>query len=217
MELKDVRKLAALGESDTIEFKRKAAHPDKIVKELVAFANTKGGFLLIGVNDDGTIPGLKYPEDDVYVLDKAITKYCKPPLKVHQQTIPISENRAVIVYNVPSSSRKPHYVIQDFKTRWGQAFVRFEDKSIKASREVREILKRSKRKKDIKFNYGEKERLLIAYLDKNQYITIDKFKELANLSTYKASQTLILLVLANILVIEPSDKDDLYRLKTIIS
>lgn len=213
MDFNDVRKLAARGESDTIEFKRKAAHPDKIVKEMVAFANTKGGFLLVGVNDDGTIPGLKHPEDEVYVLEKAIIKYCKPPLKLHQQTIPISEKRSVIVYNIPASKRKPHYVIRDFKTRWGQAFVRFDDKSIKASREVREILKRSNRKKDIKFNYGEKEQLLMSYLDKNRYITLNQFKTLANLSTYKASRTLVQLVLASVLVIEPSDKDDLYRLK----
>lgn len=213
MEFNDVKRLAAGGESETVEFKRKAAHPDKIVKELVAFANTRGGYLLIGVDDDGSIPGLKFPEDDAYVLDQAIKKYCKPSIKIRQETIPISEKRAVVLYHVSSSKKKPHYVITDFKTKWGQAFVRVEDKSIKASKEVREILKRSNKEKDIKFTYGEKERLLIDYLDKHENITLSQFKKLANLSTYRASRTLILLVLANVLAIEPNDKDDLYRLK----
>ncbi|GAA0188111.1 ATP-binding protein [Fulvivirga kasyanovii] len=215
MEFNDIKRLAAGGESETVEFKRKAAHPDKIVKELVAFANTRGGYLLVGVNDDGSIPGLKFPEDDAYVLDQAIKKYCKPALKVRQEIVPISENRAVVLYHVPQGKRKPYYVITDFETRWGQAFVRIEDKSIKASKEVREILKRSSKNKGVKFNYGEKERILIDYLDKNKNITLNQFKKLAHLNTYRASRTLVLLVLANVLSVEPSDKDDLYSLKAI--
>lgn len=213
MDFSDVRKLASHGESDTIEFKRKVAHPDKIVKELVAFANTKGGVLLVGVNDDGTIPGLKFPEDEAYALNEAIAKYCKPPLKLEQEIIPISEKRWVLAYNVSTSQKKPHYVIEDFKTRWGQAFVRVEDRSIKASKEVREILKRSNRSKDVKFNYGEKEKLLIDYLDKHEYITRDQLKKLTGVNSYIASRTLVLLVLANVLKIEPSEKGDRYRLK----
>ncbi|MBL6444869.1 ATP-binding protein [Fulvivirga sp. 29W222] len=213
MEFSDIKRLVAGGETETVEFKRKAAHPEKIVKELVAFANTRGGYLLIGVNDDSTIPGLKFPEDDAYALDEAIKKYCKPSLKVRKEIVPISEKRSVVLYHVPSGKKKPYYVITDFKTKWGQAFVRIDDKSIKASKEVREILKRSNKNKGVKFNYGEKERILIDYLDKNKSITLDQFKKLAQLNTYKASKTLVLLVLANVLSIKPSDKDDLYSLK----
>ncbi|UII34959.1 ATP-binding protein [Fulvivirga ulvae] len=215
MEFNDIKRLVAGGESETVEFKRKAAHPDKIVKELVAFANTKGGYLLVGVNDDGSIPGLKFPEDDAYALDQAINKYCKPSLKVRQEIVPISEKRAVVLYHVSPGKKKPYYVITDFETKWGQAFVRIDDKSIKASKEVREILKRGNKNKGVKFNYGEKEKILIDYLDKNKSITLNEFKKLAHLTTYSASRTLILLVLANVLSIEPSDKDDLYSLKAI--
>lgn len=213
MDFNDVRKLASHGESDTIEFKRKAAHPDKIVKELVAFANTKGGFLLVGVNDDGTIPGLKFPEDEAYALDQAIARYCKPPLALEQQIVPISEKRSVLVYNVKASEKKPHYVIEDFKTRRGKAFVRVKDKSIKASKEVWEILKRSSRNRDIKFNFGDKEKLLLNYLDQRGSITLAQFRELAGINTWTASRTLVLLVLANVLKVEPDDKSDIYMLK----
>lgn len=213
MDFRDIKRLAAQGENETIEFKRKAAHPDKIVKELVAFANTKGGYLLIGVNDDGSIPGLKFPEDEAYALDQAILKYCKPRLKLDQHIVPISENRGVVVYNIPSSRKKPHYVIQDMETKWGQAFVRVKDRSIQASREVREILKRSNRSKGVQFTYGNKERLLINYLHEHGHITLDQFKKLAGLKNYTASKTLILLVLANVLEIQPNEKSDIYTLK----
>ena len=213
MKLSEVKRLVAGGESETVEFKRKAAHPEKIVKELVAFANTHGGYLFLGVSDDGSIPGLKFPEDEIFALDQAIKKYCKPSFKYTNEITPISENRSVVTYYIPSSKKRPHYVITDFETKWGQAFIRVEDKSIKASREVREILKRATRNKDIQFTYGDKEKILLDYLDKHENITLTEFKKLARLNNYKASKTLIILVLANVLKVEPNEKSDIYKLK----
>ena len=60
--VQELKKLVHRGEGSHLEFKRKVAHPDKIIKELIAFANTGGGIMLIGVADDKSIPGLKYPE-----------------------------------------------------------------------------------------------------------------------------------------------------------
>ena len=60
--LTELRKLISKGEGLHLEFKRKALHPDKILRELIAFANSGGGILLVGVDDDKSIPGLKFPE-----------------------------------------------------------------------------------------------------------------------------------------------------------
>jgi predicted HTH transcriptional regulator len=49
--------LVRKGEGATLEFKLKSNHPEKIVREVVAFANSQGGLLLIGVGDDKSIPG----------------------------------------------------------------------------------------------------------------------------------------------------------------
>ncbi len=212
MDLKRAHQLVAQGESETIEFKRKVAHPGKIVKELVAFANTSGGYLFIGVDDDGTIPGLKFPEDDVFALNEAIQKYCIPIPKYRQETIPISSKKSLVVYNIPAGQRKLHYVKGTEEER-RNAFVRVEDKSIKASKEVREIIRRRFKEKNIRFHFGEKERLLMQYLHEYDSITLSEFRQLAKLGYYKASKTMIILVLANVLTIKPSDKGDVYFLK----
>ena len=47
-----LRRLVSQGEGQHLEFKRKASYPDKIVRELIAFANSQGGTLLVGVDDD---------------------------------------------------------------------------------------------------------------------------------------------------------------------
>jgi len=214
MDLRELKRLAANGENQTVEFKRKVAYPEKIVKEVVAFANADGGVLLIGVNDDGTIPGLKSPEGDVFLLNKAIEKYCKPKIAYEQGLVPISEKKAIAYYRIPSSNKKPHYVIENFENNWGRAFIRVDDKSIKASKEVREIIKRSRYQKGVKFNYGDKERLLMAYLEEHRSITLQQFADHAKLPRRVASKTLVLLTLANVLAIAPKEGEDIYHLKS---
>ncbi len=109
---------------------------------------------------------------------------------------------------IPESKCKPHYVLTENKTK--ESFVRVDDKSIKASRELREIVKRKQRMKDIRFQYGEHEKFLMQYLDEKKAITLKEFVALSGLSRLYASRKLILLVLANVLRITPHEKGDLY-------
>ena len=210
MELNEAKRLIRQGESQRVEFKRKIKYPEKVIKELVAFANSDGGFLFIGVSDDGEIPGVKYPDDEIFALDQAIGKHCRPELPATVETIGLNEAASLVVYSIPSSDRKPHYVSVDGQK---QVFVRDADKSIKASKQVKEIIERRRKEKSITFNFGEKEKWLMDYLDKNKSITLKEFKTKNNLSTYMASRGLILMVLANVLDVKPSDKEDVYTLK----
>jgi predicted HTH transcriptional regulator len=207
-EVRDLKKLVAQGESSFLEFKRKASYPDKIVREMIAFANAQGGTLLVGVSDDGEIPGLKYAEDDSYVIQQSLKK-CTPRLPVTETFIPVGNGRHVIQYHIAGSKSKPHY-FSDGNTK--EAYVRVNDQSIKASREVREVAKRSHVKKDIRFHYGEHERLLMRYLDVNPSITLKEFMKVTGLKKFYASKKLVLLVLANVLRITPHEKGDLFSL-----
>lgn len=208
-QVQELRKLVAKGEGQNLEFKRKASHPEKIVREMIAFANSQGGILLLGIGDDKSIPGLKYPEDESYVINLALRR-CKPALQFKEIYIPIGDDRTVIEYAVPESNKKPHVFLSEGNTK--EAFVRVDDRSIKASREVMEIARRSQKKKDIRFHYGEHETLLMKYLDENPSITLKKFMELSGLNRFRSSKKLILLVLADILKISPHEKGDLYVL-----
>ena len=209
LQLRQLRRIVDQGEGAFVEFKRKAAFPEKIVREMIAFANTRGGILLVGVGDEGAIPGLKHPEDDSHEIQKALRK-CHPPLPVRETFIPIGQSRSVIQYEISESTRKPHYLVSSPETK--EAFVRVEDRSIKASREVREIARRAQRKKDIHFHYGDPERMLMQYLDQHKTITLKGFTELCGLKRFIASKKLVLLVLADVLRVTPHEKGDLYSL-----
>jgi predicted HTH transcriptional regulator len=207
-QFQELKKLVALGENATLEFKRKAAYPEKIIREMVAFANTKGGILLLGVADDGSLPGLKYPEDESHVIQQALKKG-KPPLPVKELFIPIGNARTIIRYDIAESNHKPHYMVMGEQK---ESYIRVNDQTLKASREVREIAKRIQKKKDIRFHYGEHEKFLMQYLDENPSITLKKFIELSGLKKFYASKKLVLLVLADVLRITPHEKGDLYSL-----
>jgi hypothetical protein len=170
--------------------------------------------LLLGIGDDGSIPGLKHPEDESHVINKELKK-CRPSLPVKETFIPIGASRSVIQYEIAESKRKPHYFIISDKAK--ESYVRVDDKSIKASREVQEIAKRSQRQKDIRFHYGEHERLLMQHLDKHHTITLKEFTELSGLKRFIASKKLILLVLADVLHITPHEKGDVFSLSLLRS
>ena len=105
-QLSQLRKLVAQGEGQQLEFKKKAAHPEKIVRELIAFANTEGGILLIGVDDDKTISGVKYPEEEILAVKQAIEKFCRPVILLVETIIPISETYKKFFFQLVNQQKK---------------------------------------------------------------------------------------------------------------
>ena len=61
--------MIANGENSAVEFKRDDVSPEKLAREIVAFANTQGGKILLGVEDDGTITGLQRSNTQEWVLN----------------------------------------------------------------------------------------------------------------------------------------------------
>lgn len=211
-DLKALKTLVRQGEGMHLEFKLKASHPEKIVREIVAFANAEGGLLLVGVGDDKSIPGVKFADEDEYILTRAIAKYCYPDIPYTYQKIAVTDEREVLLFAIQRSENKPHYVIEDFVQHTGKAYIRVKDRSVQASREVREVLKGERKGRNIRFGYGEKEKQLMQFLTTHQQITVSQFATVASISRQLASRTLVLLVLARVLKITPDEVEDRFFL-----
>lgn len=210
MTLQEVKSLAAKGEGLRIEFKKKAAYPEKIVREVIALANTEGGDLLIGVDDDGTVSGQRFIEEEIFVMEKAIRELIFPALIFEVYTIKLTEKKGVAVFRIPLSQDRPHYLkVGDKK----QSFIRVADRSVQASREVWEVLKKSRIPKDIVFTYGKKEEVLMKGLSEKGKITLKEYSKLAGIPFFLASKTLVRLVAANVLTIHPQETEDFFTIK----
>lgn len=212
MDLKALKELVRRGESESLEFKLKANHPEKIIREVVAFANSNGGILLVGVSDDKSIPGLKFVDEEEYILVRAIDKFCTPKINYRLERISVSNDREVLVFRIPKSIEKPHYVLTDPDSEQKKAYIRLQDKSIQASKEVRQILKWKDKAQNVQFRYGRKEEVLMKYLGENQTITVAILAQIAKIPLWLASKTLITLVLANVLLLIPDETEDKYRM-----
>jgi predicted HTH transcriptional regulator len=208
MTFRDLQAVVAQGEGLHVEFKRKLPEWEKLMREIVAFANTEGGILLIGVDDDGQIPGTRDPREVEEALDIFIREYTLPVPEYRLEMIPLSAKRAVVAIHVPESLSKPHRALERPLTPPGQVLIRIADSSTRASKEMVELLKFGSRPKDMKVEYGDKERLLMQHLAQHPYITVGTFAGLAKIPRPIASKTLIHLAKANVIRIEPQIDDE---------
>jgi ATP-dependent DNA helicase RecG len=99
----------ACGESSRLQFKADFKNPNQLAAEMVALANSGGGRILVGVNDDGSITGLLAP--DIGRLNQLISNVASQ--LVHPPINPFTENSRfeqglVIIIEIPAGISKPH-------------------------------------------------------------------------------------------------------------
>lgn len=96
-------------ENATVEFKRE--HTDEIKKTIIAFANTSGGTLYIGINDDGTAMGVEDVDATVLKLTNTIRDSIKPDLLMFVHIEPIlMDEKWIVKVIVQQGTSCPYYL-----------------------------------------------------------------------------------------------------------
>src|ERR1700739_2611548 len=113
----NIQKMIFEGEGVSLDFKKTITSCEKIARTMVAFANNKGGKLLIGVYDDGTIKGVKSEDEERYMITKAANSFASPPLDPVFEEVYVDE-KLVLVVDIPESDTKPHYALADDGKWW---------------------------------------------------------------------------------------------------
>ena len=212
MYLVELYRLIEDGENAAVEFKRKFNSPEKIAKEMIAFANTKGGVILFGIDDDRSIVGVESEKGELELISAAAKFYCEPEIQYTTEVIYI-KNKDVVVVTIPESNLKPHRLVSDELGDETKVYVRVNDKSLLASKETAKILKNSNPDSEpLKISIGDLERALFNFLMSNERITVKGFKKLANISERRASRILVNLVKAQIIRHHFLGKDEFYTL-----
>jgi predicted HTH transcriptional regulator len=211
MRLNDVKALIEEGEGFELEFKRKVSTPVKIAKTMISFANTRGGIILFGVDDDRTIVGVGSEKEEMEMIRTAANYYCDPPIEPAVDIVPFKA-RDVIVVTVEESDQKPHYLnIDEEENKGTRVYIRVNDKTVEASKEVVRILQsENSSAPPLRIAIGDAERRLFEHLDEHERVTVKEFAKLINISHRRASRTLIQLVRAGVLRIHTNEKEDYY-------
>ena len=210
----DVKRLAAMGEGQRLEFKNRVPRPERIAREVIALANTDGGKVLVGVDDDGTVLGVKDAQEEFYALRTALEDRILPPVDLGFEPVRISRTREVLVVHVPASDDRPHVLRPDRRPDGTlpkqRAFVRVADQSVEASREAVAIMKAERRDESVTFTFGDAERKLLQYLERHERITVREYARMNKLPPWKASKALVTLARAGIVAIHPREGGDDY-------
>ena len=207
------------GEGISIEFKRYFTSGEKIAKEMIALANTKGGVIIFGVDDDGSIVGVHSEKSEIEEIEHTSEFYCEPPIDIHCDIIRIDSRNDIIVVTIPDSPDKPHTLVE-YETNGTkkkllnpQGYVRVGSKSLHASDEVMKVLRgRRKDAPPLQIAFGHNERALFDYLHTYERITVDEFADLVNISKQRASKTLVDLVRAGSILIHTIEMREFYTL-----
>ncbi len=118
----------AEGEHLKQDFKMRIDDAQKIARSLVAFANTSGGRLLIGVKDNGNVSGVR-PEEELHMIVRSAEEFCQPHVHFTHAVWKV-EGKAVLEIQIEESSVKPH--LAKVEEGW-KAFVREHDVTLPAS------------------------------------------------------------------------------------
>lgn len=199
MYLVELNELIENGENDRVEFKRKFSSPEKIAKEMIAFANSKGGMILFGIDDDKSIRGVESEKGELELISTAAGFYCEPEVEFTTE-IMLLKNKDIVVVNIEESKTKPHRLISEDGLDESKVYIRLNDKSILASKETIKILRNSNHDSPpVQIYIGDMEKTLFDFLEMNEKITVKGFKKLVNISERRASRTLVNLVKAKII------------------
>ena len=107
----DLEILLQEGEGSMLEYKE--SFSSSLARELVAFANSAGGKIILGVRDDGTVAGMR-DSNDLRAKIQDLARNCDPPVKVLVE--PVGK---VLVVHVRESESKPVQCREGFFWRQG--------------------------------------------------------------------------------------------------
>lgn len=180
-----LRKLIEEGEHDQQDFKYKIQEAAKLARSVSAFANTRGGRLLIGVRDDGHISGVK-SEEEIFMMHAAAFKYCTPESAIRFDTLHV-EGRSVVIATIPPAQRKPIKAIDEGGTP--HAYVRIKDENIAASPVHLEMWQQEQRASN-QMEYGETAQQMMRALAEHPGETLNRLMRLSQVNR-RASITLL--------------------------
>ncbi len=102
--MKDLSKLLNNGESETVEFKK--SFDKEVIETVVAMANRRGGYILVGVKDDGKIIGVTVQQNTLVNWINEIAQKTEPKILPEITSVEV-ESKTVVIISVDESPIKP--------------------------------------------------------------------------------------------------------------
>ena len=191
-----LQELIAKGEGEQLDFKKIIQDSRKIARSLVAFANTKGGKLLIGVRDNGTLAGIE-SDEEAHMIEAAGLVYCRPPVEFQLQ-IHRLEGKNILEVNIPRAMDQLHFA-QNEEGKW-EILIRDKDECRVAGKEFAEIFKLKQKKEGNLLKLGPAENKILELLRSNpKGLSVKQGSKSAKIPLWKSAKILTRLAATGII------------------
>lgn len=170
--------MIAEGEHQQQDFKFEISDARKIARTLSAFANTRGGRLLIGVKDNGKISGVR-SEEEAYMIEAAAGIYCSPTVEYSMKTQRV-ERKQVLIATIEESKNKPVYA----KDENGKllAYVRVADENILATPVHLRVWQQESNSTGELITFTDREKLLLTLMEDEVPLSLNRYCRKTGLS-----------------------------------
>lgn len=183
-----LQQVIAEGEHEHQDFKFAISDARKIARSISAFANNDGGRLLVGVKDNGVIAGVRN-EEDIYVVEMAAARYCRPEQRLEFTAIKAGEGAIVIRVDIPRASTRPVQASEPDGT-W-RAYYRVFDENIVASPLMVKAWRRKTSDEPFLFTLSHAEQALIHALTERGAVEPDDIMRLCLVSRAVAEEMIV--------------------------
>lgn len=104
-----IEDLIKRGENQSVEFKAEISNT--LAETVVAFANTNGGVILLGVDDNSRVVGFRNDGKSRDAVTNHVATSCEPPPNIDFEGLTL-ENIPILIVRIPQGENKP-YVLRD--------------------------------------------------------------------------------------------------------
>lgn len=180
--------LIAEGEHETQDFKYAISDARKIARSISAFANNKGGRLLIGVKDSGAVAGVRN-EEDIYVVEAAAQLYCRPAQEARFTAFTTEGGAVVIRAEIAPSPQRPVQA-QEPDGSW-RAYFRVKDENIMAHPLMVRAWRKATDNSRLVVSLSEAEQAVLRHLRSTSSCTVEQLMVAAGLSRRTAEDIIV--------------------------
>ena len=194
-------KMIAEGEHQRQDFKYCINDSRKIARSMVAFANTEGGRLLLGIRDNGSVAGVR-SDEEYYMAEAAAKLYSKPPVnfQTHQWLI---EGKTVLEIEIQKSKEMPHFA-QNEEGKW-MVYIRKDDQNIVAPGILLKVWEQQKSNNGVFIKFSDEEKRLLMLLTSDQHLSLNQFTRKSKLPRRKGEKILVNLIVIGSVGMEIND------------
>lgn len=193
------------GEGAQLDFKFRIDDQRKIARTLVAFANSYGGSLLIGVKDNGKIAGVN-PEEEFHMIQGAADMFTKPEVQFESKTWQ-EGHHYVLEIVVPKSESKHKALDDDGRLK---SYVRVNDHTLIGNKILEKIWRLEKFGVNRPESFDEDTLALIQTIRESQPVTISKLYRSIALSKNRVDGIVSVLVFWNVIRMEMNESGTFY-------